>query len=93
MAYPISYRQLEEMMKERGVSVDHSTLNQWVSKCARILHECVSTPDEATPPLEGPAEPLADATSHDPREVVTLQPREVFGKEGDALVVGTRHPG
>jgi putative transposase len=30
MAYPISYRQLEEMMKERGVSVDHSTLNRWV---------------------------------------------------------------
>src|SRR5690242_5125047 len=27
VAYPISYRQLEEMMKERGVSVDHATLN------------------------------------------------------------------
>jgi len=34
VAYPISYRQLEEMMKERGVSVDHSTLNRWVSKYA-----------------------------------------------------------
>jgi transposase-like protein len=32
VAYPISYRQLEEMMKERGVSVDHSTLNRWVIK-------------------------------------------------------------
>jgi transposase-like protein len=31
---PISYRQLEEMMRERGVSVDHSTLNRWVSKYA-----------------------------------------------------------
>lgn len=30
MAYPLSYRQLEEMMAERGVSVDHSTLNRWV---------------------------------------------------------------
>jgi hypothetical protein len=49
--------------------------------------------DEAAPPLEGPAEPLADATPHDPRKVFPLQPREVFGKEGDALVVGTRHPG
>ena len=29
-AYPINYRQLEEMMLERGVSVDHSTLNRWV---------------------------------------------------------------
>ena len=33
-AYPISYRQLEEMMQERGVSVDHATLNRWVIKYA-----------------------------------------------------------
>ena len=32
VAYPISYRQLEEMMGERGVAVDHSTLNRWVIK-------------------------------------------------------------
>src|SRR5919205_1244073 len=32
VAYPISYRQLEEMMRERGVAVDHSTLNRWVIK-------------------------------------------------------------
>jgi putative transposase len=30
VAYPISYRQIEEMMGERGVGVDHSTLNRWV---------------------------------------------------------------
>ncbi len=29
VAYPISDRQLEEMMEERGVEVDHSTLNRW----------------------------------------------------------------
>ena len=34
IAYPISYRQLEEMMGERGVTVDHSTLNRWVIKYA-----------------------------------------------------------
>lgn len=28
VAYPISYRHLEEMMDERGVEVDHSTLNR-----------------------------------------------------------------
>jgi putative transposase len=33
-AYPISYRQLEAMMGERGVTVDHSTLNRWVIKYA-----------------------------------------------------------
>jgi transposase-like protein len=35
VAYPISYRQLEEMMDERGVEVDHSTLNRWVLKYVR----------------------------------------------------------
>ena len=34
VAYPISYRHLEEMMGERGVAVDHSTLNRWVIKYA-----------------------------------------------------------
>lgn len=29
VASPISYRQVEEMMRERGVAVDHSTLNRW----------------------------------------------------------------
>jgi putative transposase len=36
VAYPISYRQLEEMMEERGVDADHSTLNRWVIKCAPL---------------------------------------------------------
>ncbi|OWY60824.1 IS6 family transposase [cyanobacterium TDX16] len=35
--YPISYRQLEEMMCERGVEVDHSTLSRWVQKYAPEL--------------------------------------------------------
>jgi putative transposase len=29
VAYPLSDRQIEEMMQERGVSVDHSTINRW----------------------------------------------------------------
>lgn len=32
VAYPLSTRHLEEMMAERGVSVDHSTINRWVIK-------------------------------------------------------------
>jgi putative transposase len=32
VAYPLSYRMLEEMMKERGVEVDHATLQRWVVK-------------------------------------------------------------
>ena len=29
---PMSYRQVEERMQERGVSVDHATINRWVLK-------------------------------------------------------------
>jgi putative transposase len=32
VAYPLSYRQLEELMQERGVSVDHATIQRWVVK-------------------------------------------------------------
>ena len=32
LRYPISYRQLEEMMEERGIKVDHSSINRWVLK-------------------------------------------------------------
>jgi transposase-like protein len=39
VAYPISYRQIEEMMEERGVEVDHSTLNRWVVKYAPLLDQ------------------------------------------------------
>jgi len=39
VAYPISYRQLEEMMQERGVEVDHSTVNRWVLKYVPLLEQ------------------------------------------------------
>jgi hypothetical protein len=41
VAYPISYRQLEEMMEEHGVEVDHATVNRiterssgWCDRCS-----------------------------------------------------------
>ena len=43
VAYPISYRQLEEMMEERGVEVDHSTLNRWVLKYVPLLDQAFRT--------------------------------------------------
>jgi len=30
LAYALSYRDIEEMMKERGFDVDHSTIHHWV---------------------------------------------------------------
>src|SRR5512143_1059750 len=32
LAYPLSYRNLENMMEERGVEVDRSTIYRWVQK-------------------------------------------------------------
>ncbi len=32
--YGVSYRELDQMMAERGVSIDHSTIYRWVQRCA-----------------------------------------------------------
>ena len=29
VAYPLRYRHIEEMMEERGVSVEHPSINRW----------------------------------------------------------------
>ncbi len=39
VAYPLSYRHLEEMMQERGVPVDHATINRWVLRYSPQLEE------------------------------------------------------
>ena len=38
-AYPLSYRHLEEMMKERGVFVDHSSINRWAIRFLPLLEK------------------------------------------------------
>lgn len=37
LRYKLSYRDLEEMMAERGVQVDHATINRWVLKFSPLL--------------------------------------------------------
>ena len=39
LRYPLSYRNLEEMMAERGLAVDHSTIARWVLRYAPVLNE------------------------------------------------------
>ncbi len=39
VAYPLSLRDLEEMMAERGVSVDHSTVHRWAIKLLPALEK------------------------------------------------------
>ncbi|MFL7039810.1 IS6 family transposase [Vibrio lentus] len=37
LAYKLSYREIKEIQSERGVVVDHATINRWVIKFAPIL--------------------------------------------------------
>jgi putative transposase len=32
VAYPLSYRRVEALMTERGVPIDHATIQRWVVK-------------------------------------------------------------
>src|SRR4029077_3542399 len=39
LAYPLSYRHVEELMEERGVLLDHATIQRWVIKYSPQLEE------------------------------------------------------
>ncbi|WP_154588547.1 IS6 family transposase [Yersinia enterocolitica] len=39
LAYALSLRNLEEMMAERGIAVDHSTLHRWVIRLMPLLNK------------------------------------------------------
>jgi len=39
LAYNLSLRDLEEMMSERGICVDHSTIHRWVVRFSPLLLE------------------------------------------------------
>lgn len=39
VAYPLSLRNLEQIMAERGVSVDHSTVHRWALKLLPVLEK------------------------------------------------------
>ena len=54
VAYPLSTRHVEELMLERGVHVDHSTINRWVVKYS-------PPPGGGVPPAQAPGvDQLAD---------------------------------
>ncbi len=37
LRYTVTYRDLEEIMAERGVRVDHASLNRWVTKYSPLV--------------------------------------------------------
>ena len=36
LAYPLSYRHVEELLEERGVPIDHATIQRWVVKYGSV---------------------------------------------------------
>jgi putative transposase len=46
--YAVSYRDLEEIMAERGVQIDHATLNRWVVKCSPDIAKAAQTRQQTT---------------------------------------------
>src|SRR4051812_26697719 len=43
LRYPLSYRDIEELFLERGLDVDHSTLNRWVLADAPLIERRLRT--------------------------------------------------
>jgi transposase-like protein len=43
LLYNLSYRDLEEMLVERGIDVDHSTINRWVLRFSPLLEAAFHT--------------------------------------------------
>ncbi|MEX3901610.1 IS6 family transposase, partial [Paraburkholderia sp. BR10954] len=39
LTYPLSLRHLEQMMAERGIAVDHSTVHRWALKLLPVLEK------------------------------------------------------
>ena len=39
VAYPLSYRHVEELLEERGVPIDHAAIQRWVVKYSPLLEE------------------------------------------------------
>src|SRR5215216_1632041 len=39
VAYPLSYRHVEELLEERGVPIDNATIQRWVVKYSPLLEE------------------------------------------------------
>ena len=41
LMFPISYRDLELMLLDRGVEVDHTTISRWIQAYAAELEKCI----------------------------------------------------
>jgi len=88
-AYPLSYRHIEEMMEERGVSVDDSSINRWAIRLLQLIEKNdlnhTSGPDAAASP-KPPTRRRRTKSKLAPHH--QLQCRKAFGHRG--FLTGTR---
>jgi len=78
--YALSYRDLEEMMAERGIEVDHATINRWVLKSAPEL-------DKRLRPHLRPTNDLVVGGCHQLEGVYRLTVAPFFRHSGGSAVV------
>jgi transposase, IS6 family len=52
--FPISYRDLERMLADRGVAVDHTTLDRWIQRFAPELERRMRRHLRHLRPCRGP---------------------------------------
>ena len=67
VAYPLSYRQIEEMMEERGVELDHSIVQKWVVHYAPQLESAFRSRKRAVGSLINPLIPSPQECVHKER--------------------------
>jgi len=49
LRYSLSYRDIEELMNERGVNIDHSTVQRWVVKYSGMLEDAFRKKNQSVP--------------------------------------------
>ena len=81
LAYPLSYRNLEEMMEERGVEVDHSNIYRWVQKFTPQLEAAVRKKGYVTGVAAGAV--AAGAVSCSPFFPVACQISHLIGPDAE----------
>ena len=86
VAYPLSYRHVEELMEERGVPVDHATIQRWVVKYSPSWR----TPLPPQAPGVGELAHGRDVYSRERALVLPLSRRDKHGQTIDFLLTEHR---
>lgn len=60
MRYPVSYRDLQEILAECGSSVDHATLNQWIVRYSPQISKQAQI--RKRPTVKPPTNPLISSS-------------------------------